>query len=180
MKHPAMNPYLPLYEYIPDGEPRIFGDRLYVYGSHDYAGGEFGFCAGDYMVWSAPLDDLGDWRCDGVAYRRDQCPDGLFACCFSGAATSRKTFVLPSRCRRMAARRIRPGRGGVCRILARNGGGILAFTHAGHPESAGLAKPDQETDAVRRSSAGRMRSCAGTSRHESGTDGMNFRARNRR
>ncbi len=77
MKHCAMNPYLPLYEYIPDGEPRVFGNRLYVYGSHDYAGGEFGFCPGDYMVWSAPLDDLGDWRCDGVAYRREDCPDGL-------------------------------------------------------------------------------------------------------
>ena len=23
MKHPAMNPYLPLWEYVPDGEPRI-------------------------------------------------------------------------------------------------------------------------------------------------------------
>ncbi len=77
MKHPAMNPYLPLYEYIPDGEPRIFGDRLYIYGSHDEAGGALGFCAGDYMVWSAPLEDLGDWRCDGVAYRRSDCPDGL-------------------------------------------------------------------------------------------------------
>ena len=29
------NPYLPSYEYIPDGEPHIFGDRLYIYGSHD-------------------------------------------------------------------------------------------------------------------------------------------------
>jgi len=38
----AANPYLPLWEYIPDGEPYIFEDpdnpgefRLYVYGSHD-------------------------------------------------------------------------------------------------------------------------------------------------
>ena len=38
MKHPAMNPYLPLWEYVPDGEPHIWGDRLYVYGSHDVAG----------------------------------------------------------------------------------------------------------------------------------------------
>lgn len=29
------NPYLPAWEYIPDGEPRVFGDRVYVYGSHD-------------------------------------------------------------------------------------------------------------------------------------------------
>lgn len=77
MQHAAMNPYLPLYEYIPDGEPRIFGDRLYVYGSHDYAGGDRGFCPGDYMVWSAPLDDLGDWRCDGTGFLRSKCPDNL-------------------------------------------------------------------------------------------------------
>lgn len=75
MKHPAKNPYLPLWEYIPDGEPRIFGGRLYVYGSHDFAGGAKGFCPGDYMVWSAPLEDLGDWRCDGVAWKREQDPD---------------------------------------------------------------------------------------------------------
>lgn len=29
------NPYLSPWEYIPDGEPHIFGDRVYVYGSHD-------------------------------------------------------------------------------------------------------------------------------------------------
>ena len=61
MKHPAMNPYLPLWEYVPDGEPRIWGDRLYVYGSHDVAGSTQ-FCEGDYVVWSAPLDDLGSWK----------------------------------------------------------------------------------------------------------------------
>ena len=67
MKHQAMNPYLPLWEYVPDGEPRVFGDRLYVYGSHDEASAEQ-FCVGDYVVWSAPLDDLGDWRFGGVSY----------------------------------------------------------------------------------------------------------------
>lgn len=75
MKHLAMNPYLPLYEYIPDGEPRIFGKRLYVYGSHDYAGGEKGFCPGDYMIWSADLKDLGKWECGGVAFPRSACPE---------------------------------------------------------------------------------------------------------
>ena len=24
------NPYLPSWEYIPDGEPRVFGDRIYA------------------------------------------------------------------------------------------------------------------------------------------------------
>jgi len=31
----AFNPFLPSYEYIPDGEPYIFDDRVYIYGSHD-------------------------------------------------------------------------------------------------------------------------------------------------
>ena len=70
------NPYLPLWEYVPDGEPRIFGDRLYVYGSHDRSGGDF-FCLEDYVVWSAPLEDLTDWRCEGVSYRREQDPHNV-------------------------------------------------------------------------------------------------------
>lgn len=67
MKHQVLNPYLPLYEYVPDGEPRVFDGRLYLYGSHDKAGSTQ-FCVGDYVVWSAPLDDLGDWRYEGVSY----------------------------------------------------------------------------------------------------------------
>lgn len=35
------NPYLPHHEYIPDGEPRLFGDRVYIYGSHDLFGSDF-------------------------------------------------------------------------------------------------------------------------------------------
>ena len=31
MKKQALNPYLPSYEYIPDGEPYVFGDRVYMY-----------------------------------------------------------------------------------------------------------------------------------------------------
>ena len=34
----ACNPYLPGKEHVPDGEPHIFGDRLYVFGSHDELG----------------------------------------------------------------------------------------------------------------------------------------------
>ena len=29
----AVNPYLPSYEYVPDGEPHVFNGRVYVYGS---------------------------------------------------------------------------------------------------------------------------------------------------
>ena len=32
------NPILPLWECIPDGEPKQFGDRVYLYGSHDRIG----------------------------------------------------------------------------------------------------------------------------------------------
>ena len=74
MKKQVCNPYLPLNVYIPDGEPHVFGNRVYVYGSHDREGGT-DFCVLDYEVWSAPVDDLTDWSCPGVAYRAKQDPD---------------------------------------------------------------------------------------------------------
>lgn len=73
MKKQAFNPYLPSWEYIPDGEPRIFDERIYIYGSHDYYNG-YVFCLGDYVVWSAPIDDLGNWRYEGVSYKKTQDP----------------------------------------------------------------------------------------------------------
>ena len=67
----SANPYLPLWEHIPDGEPRIFeynGEkRVYVYGSHDTE--RTSFCGRDQVVWSAPLDDLTDWTFHGVCYK---------------------------------------------------------------------------------------------------------------
>jgi arabinoxylan arabinofuranohydrolase len=73
MKKQVFNPFLPSYEYIPDGEPYVFGDRLYVYGSHDKFNGER-FCENDYVCWSAPLDSLYDWRYEGIIYRKNQDP----------------------------------------------------------------------------------------------------------
>jgi len=73
MKHQAFNPYLPGWEYVPDGEPHVFGDRLYIYGSHDRFGGE-NFCELNYVCWSAPLDDLGDWRFEGEIYDKHRDP----------------------------------------------------------------------------------------------------------
>lgn len=70
MEPRAANPYLPMWEHIPDGEPRVFTDpetghpRLYVYGSHD-SRNDHGFCGADHVAWSAPLDDLTDWRYEG-------------------------------------------------------------------------------------------------------------------
>ena len=73
MKKQAFNPYLPSWEYIPDGEPYVFGDRVYIYGSHDRFGSNY-FCANDYVCWSAPVDDLAAWRYEGVIYRKEQDP----------------------------------------------------------------------------------------------------------
>lgn len=73
MKTLAFNPYLPQWEHIPDGEPRVFGDRVYIYGSHDEDDGQE-FCLLDYVCWSAPVDDLGNWKYEGVIYRKEQEP----------------------------------------------------------------------------------------------------------
>ena len=70
----SVNPFLPSNEFIPDGEPRVFGDRVYLYGSHDIAGARTRMCAGDYVCYSAALDNLARWRYDGVIFRRLQDP----------------------------------------------------------------------------------------------------------
>lgn len=64
------NPYMPLWEHVPDGEPRVFEHndekRVYVYGSHDIEREQY--CGRNYVVWSAPIDDLTCWKYHGVAY----------------------------------------------------------------------------------------------------------------
>ena len=72
-KASAQNPYLPLWEFIPDGEPYVFEDpdnpgkyRVYVYGSHDNLI-QF-YCGRDQVVWSAPVENLKDWRYDGIIF----------------------------------------------------------------------------------------------------------------
>ena len=69
----ASNPILPLWEYIPDGEPYVFEDpdapgkyRVYLYGSHDILATEY--CGRDQVVWSAPVDDLNNWRMDRISF----------------------------------------------------------------------------------------------------------------
>lgn len=73
MKKQVFNPYLPLYEYIPDGEPHVFNGRVYIYGSHDKFGA-FRFCHNSYVTYSAPIDDLSDWRYEGVILDRKEDP----------------------------------------------------------------------------------------------------------
>lgn len=73
MKKQGLNPYLPSWEYIPDGEPYVFNGRVYVYGSHDRFNG-YVYCLNDYVCWSAPVDNLGDWRYEGVIYRKTDDP----------------------------------------------------------------------------------------------------------
>ena len=64
------NPYLPLWEHIPDGEPYVFEDpdqpgkyRVYTYGSH--ASRITDYCGREQVVWSASVDSLNNWRYDG-------------------------------------------------------------------------------------------------------------------
>lgn len=94
MKKQVFNPYLPSYEYVPDGEPHVFGDRVYIYGSHDcFNSNEF--CANDYVCWSAPVDDLSDWRYEGVIWKKTDDPE------------SPPSFFLP--CTRLTLCRARTG-----------------------------------------------------------------------
>lgn len=74
MKQQVYNPILPLWEYIPDAEPHAFEGRLYLFGSHDVEGGSRYCAAGNYVAWSAPTDDLSDWRYDGVIYEASRDP----------------------------------------------------------------------------------------------------------
>ena len=64
------NPFLPLWEHIPDGEPYVFEDpdqpgkyRVYLYGSHD--SNITSYCGREQVVWSASVDSLNNWRYDG-------------------------------------------------------------------------------------------------------------------
>ena len=106
------NPYLPLWEHIPDGEPYVFDDpdnpgkqRVYIYGSHDNL--KTMYCGRDQVVWSAPVEDLSQWRYDGVILVVDKNAKGepfdsaktadvLFApdVTFTTDSTGKKTYWL--------------------------------------------------------------------------------------
>ena len=71
------NPYLPLWEHIPDGEPYVFEDpdqpgkqRVYIYGSHDSRITDY--CGRELVVWSAAVDSLNNWRYDGEILKVDK------------------------------------------------------------------------------------------------------------
>ena len=73
VEYTATNPFLPLWEYIPDAEPYVFEDpdnpgenRVYIYGSHDAL--VTAYCGRELVVWSAPVNDLRRWRYDGVIF----------------------------------------------------------------------------------------------------------------
>ena len=73
MENQIYNPFLPLDEYIPDGEPHVFGNRVYIYGSHDKENGDK-FCMLPYVAYSAAVDDLTNWRHEGVIYTNEEDP----------------------------------------------------------------------------------------------------------
>jgi len=77
MMKQGFNPILPLDEYIPDGEPHVFGDRIYLFGSHDTEGGTRYCSEQNYMGWSAPLSKPTEWICEGEIFNANQDPDYL-------------------------------------------------------------------------------------------------------
>lgn len=79
----SQNPYLPMWEYIPDGEPYVFDDpdcpgkkRIYIYGSHDSM--ITGYCGRELVTWSASVDSLDHWRYDGVILEVKKNPNGEY------------------------------------------------------------------------------------------------------
>ncbi len=85
-EHGTGNPYLPLWEHLPDGEPRVFEDpdcpgkyRAYIIGSHDTSFDKY--CGSDIRMWSAPVEDLTDWRDEGpiFTYSKDGLWDIMYA-----------------------------------------------------------------------------------------------------
>ncbi|MCR5179900.1 MAG: hypothetical protein K6C30_01620 [Bacteroidaceae bacterium] len=100
----AQNPYLPLWEHVPDGEPRVFEDpdrpghlRAYIIGSHDTHYTEY--CGNDVRLWSAPVEDLSQWTDEGpiFSYFVDGRWDTMFAPDLvevSDKRTGKKTYWL--------------------------------------------------------------------------------------
>ena len=89
------NPYLPLWEHIPDGEPYVFEDpdqpgkmRVYIYGSHDSRITDY--CGRELVVWSASVDSLNLWHYDGEILRVDKNAKGEP---FDSAATADVLFA---------------------------------------------------------------------------------------
>jgi len=89
------NPYLPLWEHIPDGEPYVFEDpdqpskyRVYIYGSHDSRITDY--CGREQVVWSASVDSLNNWRYDGTILVVDKNAKGEP---FDSAATADVLFA---------------------------------------------------------------------------------------
>ena len=100
----AQNPYLPLWEHLPDGEPRVFEDpdqpgkmRAYIVGSHDTK--YTNYCGADIRMWSAPVEDLTQWRDEGPIFTHyvDGQWDTMFAPDLvevKDRTTGRKTYYL--------------------------------------------------------------------------------------
>ena len=100
----AQNPYLPLWEHLPDGEPRVFEDpdnpgkyRAYIIGSHDVT--YSAYCGPDIRMWSAPVEDLTQWRDEGPIFTHyvDGQWDTMFApdlVEIKDKATGKKTYYL--------------------------------------------------------------------------------------
>lgn len=68
--HSSHNPILPPELCIPDAEAHVFGDRLFLYGSHDQTPGRY--CSEDYHVISTA--DMETWQIGDVALHSADVP----------------------------------------------------------------------------------------------------------
>ena len=115
------NPYLPLWEHVPDGEPRVFEDpdhpghyRVYVTGSHDTR--VESYCGQDDRQWSAPVENLADWRDEGPVFTYSQ--NGRWSTVFAPDLVevnrrddgTRKYYLYPHALRRPVHGAEHPGR----------------------------------------------------------------------
>ena len=62
------NPVIPC-RGVCDPHMRVFGDRVWLYSSHDTAPGQRGFGGKDWQIWSSA--DLVEWRLEGVVRPED-------------------------------------------------------------------------------------------------------------
>ena len=105
------NPYLPLWEHLPDGEPRVFEDpenpgkyRAYIIGSHDVRVDSY--CGPDIRAWSAAVEDLTVWRDEGAifTYQTEAQWDVMYAPDLvevrrkNGAGETKEYYLYPNSC----------------------------------------------------------------------------------
>ena len=154
---PIGNPYLPLWEHVPDGEPRLFEDpdapgryRVYVTGSHDTR--VESYCGQDDRQWSAPVEDLSAWRDEGpiFSYRLNGFSSTIYAPDLVEVdrrdTGTRKYFLFPHSLMFFPMVCVSDRPSGPFTPLNVNGGQVLPGGCIGFDPGAYIEKVDDPTD----------------------------------